>query len=273
MPAPVHDRLACREFEATFPWRFLAVTFGWSWLIWVPLTLVAVNTTTAVLLSAVGAFGPGIGAIVCLRTLQGKAAVGSYLRSFFDFRLGWKVWVLVPGLLASASLAAWLIPELFGLARLPTILPTLWILPAYFVLMVLLGGGQEELGWRGYILDHLEERLGSWWGNLVLGLAWGLWHLPLFAVSGASQAQTPLLAFLLVTVGYSWLFAWAREWSGKRSLSGLVMHGAANTVFALFPTLALHSGAAQPRYWLWAAMIFALGLVSQILRTRPPRHL
>lgn len=268
MPGPDRDRPPRAGLEAPFPWRFFAVTFCWSWLIWVPLTWVAVNSTTAVLLSAVAAFGPGIGAVVCLQTLQGKAAVGSYLRSFFDFRLGWKVWLLVPGLLASASLAAGLIPELFGLARLQTILPTVWILPAYFVLMVFLGGGQEELGWRGYILDHLEDRLGSCWGNLVLGLVWGLWHLPLFFVSGTSQANTPFLAFLLITVGYSWLFARARQWSGKRSMSGPVMHGAANTVFALFPTLAMDSGATQLRYWLWAALIFALGLVMQILRTR-----
>ena len=268
MPEPVLDRQSKLGYEASFPWRFLVVTFGWSWLIWVPLIWVEANTTTAVLLSAVAAFGPAIGAIVSLWTLQGKAVVGLYLRSFADFRLGWKVSVLVPGLLASASLVAWLIPELFGWARLPTILPSLWVLPAYFVLMVLLGGGQEELGWRGYFLGHLEERLGSWWGNLVLGLVWGLWHLPLFFVSGTSQAYTPFPAFLLVTVGYSWLFAWARLWSGKRSLSGPVMHGSANTIFALFPTLVMASGAAQLRYWLWAALIFALGLVAQNLRDR-----
>ena len=53
--------------------------------------------------------------------------------------------------------------------------------------MIFLGGGQEELGWRGYILDRLEERLGPWLGNLVLAVIWAVWHVPLIFIPGTSQ--------------------------------------------------------------------------------------
>jgi membrane protease YdiL (CAAX protease family) len=44
-------------------------------------------------------------------------------------------------------------------------LPSVWVFPLWLLMMVFLGGGQEELGWRGYILDHMEERFGTWLGT------------------------------------------------------------------------------------------------------------
>jgi len=250
-----------------FPYRFFLITLGWSWLIWIPLILVGGSSTWAIPISMAAAFGPGVGAIVSMRTLEGKGTVNRYLKSLLDFRLGWRVWVLGPVLLTIVSVAAWFVPELFGQTRLESLLPSPWVLPVYFLIMVLLGGGQEELGWRGYVLDHLEARLGTWWGNLVLGLVWGIWHIPLFFISGLSQSYTPFAAFLLLTIGYSWLFAWARERSGKKPLSGMVMHGWANAIFPLFPALVMTAGASQIRYWLWASLILALGLAVQFFRS------
>ena len=37
----------------------------------------------------------------------------------------------------------------------------------------------EEIGWRGYLLDLLAGRLGEPVAALVIGVMWGLWHLPL----------------------------------------------------------------------------------------------
>jgi len=53
------------------------------------------------------------------------------------------------------------LPELWGEPRLEMLLPSVWVFLPYVLIMIFLGGGQEELGWRGYILDSLEERLGA----------------------------------------------------------------------------------------------------------------
>ena len=42
-----------------------------------------------------------------------------------------------------------------------------------------LGGGQEEPGWRGFALDRLVARHSPIRATLLLGVVWGLWHLPL----------------------------------------------------------------------------------------------
>ena len=114
----------------------------------------------------------------------------------------------------------------------------------------------------------MEARLGAWWGNLVLGVVWALWHLPLFFIPGTSQTFIPFAGFVLLTIGYSWFFAWVRESSGKRTLAGVITHGWANAFNSLFPPLVMVTGAAQPRFWIWVNLTFVIGLMTTFIRTR-----
>lgn len=260
-----------------FPFEFFTVTFAWSWLLWLPLVLAGAGllplkrdlvATLSTPVTIVAIFGPGLGALYCLKTRHGNGAVRAYLRGVLDFRLGWKAWLVPIATLGATTWLAWILPELWGAPRVNMLLPGLWAFPPYVLLMITLGGGQEELGWRGYILDQIEERLGPWRGNLVLGVVWAIWHLPLFFIPGANQTFVPFGAFVLLMVGYSWLFAWVRQASGRRTLAGLVAHGWANAFVPLFPTLVMAEGASQPRYWIWAGLTFGVGLIVMITRSR-----
>jgi membrane protease YdiL (CAAX protease family) len=260
-----------------FPYQFFVVTFIWSWLIWLPLVLAGagilplekdLQSTLSLPLTMLGAFGPAAGAFYCLRTLQGKGAIRDYLRSLLDLRFGWQAWLIPILVLGGSTWLAWILPELWGEPRLNMLLPSVWVFPPYVLIMILLGGGQEELGWRGYILDPMEERLGPWLGNLVLGVVWAVWHLPLFIIPGTSQTFMPFAGFMLLTVGYSWFFAWVRQTSGKRTMAGLYAHGLANAFIPLFPTLVMVEGAAQPRFWIWVSLTFVIGLVTMFFRSR-----
>lgn len=263
------------ENKRGFPYRFFVVTFIWSWLIWLPLVLagagilplerdVLIMISTPV--SILAAFGPAMGAFYSLRTLNGKGAIRQYLRGVLDIKFGWKAWLIPVFVLGGSTWLAWVMPELWGAPRLKMLLPSVWIFPLYAIVMIFLGGGQEELGWRGYILDPLEEKLGPWLGNLVLGVVWAVWHLPLFFIPGTSQTFMPFIGFVLLTIGYSWFFAWVRQVSGKRTLAGLMVHGWANAFIPLFPTVTMTEQAAQPRYWIWVCLTFVIGLVTMFIR-------
>lgn len=263
-----------------FPYRFLVVTFAWSWLVWLPLVLAGrgiIPLGEDVLASVtapwivVGIFGPGVGALYSLWTLQGPGAVREYLRGLLDLRLGWWGWLTPPLVLGVTTWLAWVLPELWGAPRLPMLLPGVWTFAPYLLLMIFLGGGQEELGWRGYILDPLEERLGPWLGNLVLALTWAVWHVPLVFVPGTSQRFAPFLGFMLLLLGYSYLYAAVRQAAGKRTMSGLIAHGWGNAFVPLFPTLVMSDGAPQQRYWIWAALTLLAGVVAMIVRMRVKR--
>ena len=49
-------------------------------------------------------------------------------------------------------------------------------------MIALIGGGQEEPGWRGFALDRLQGRYSPLVATLVLGVIWGVWHLPIYGL-------------------------------------------------------------------------------------------
>ena len=58
----------------------------------------------------------------------------------------------------------------------------------------------EEAGWTGLLLPRLMVRMPWLPASLVLGVVWGLWHLPLLNVPGQRDHGLPFAAFLLFIV-------------------------------------------------------------------------
>jgi membrane protease YdiL (CAAX protease family) len=46
----------------------------------------------------------------------------------------------------------------------------------------------EELGWRGLLLTEIRS-LGWWRANLLIGVAWGVWHAPLILFGGLNYPR------------------------------------------------------------------------------------
>jgi membrane protease YdiL (CAAX protease family) len=57
----------------------------------------------------------------------------------------------------------------------------------------------EELGWRGYLQIELNQRFSLLKSSLIVGMIWGVWHLPLWFVSGFQGANLLLyIVFFMV---------------------------------------------------------------------------
>jgi membrane protease YdiL (CAAX protease family) len=187
--------------------------------------------------------------------------------SFLSLKFGWKTWITILIVFGLSTAVAWIIPECFGEARLSTLLPSYFIFPLYWLLMVFVGGGQEEIGWRGYILPFLENKFGRWLGSGILGLIWAFWHLPLWFIPDVSQTYMNFGGFIMLTLGYSFFYSWVREASGKRPLAGMIAHGTANAFVPLFPVVVLSVSAVQVRYWIWVSLTLAIGIVFLLIST------
>ena len=61
----------------------------------------------------------------------------------------------------------------------------------------------EEPGWRGFALPRLTRRFGPIVATLILGIAWALWHWPLFEMAGTAQYGTSFLSFVVLLVAWS----------------------------------------------------------------------
>lgn len=260
-----------------FPFRFFIITFIWSWTLWTPLILGSLKiipvpdkllSTLTLPITVLAAFGPLVSALFVLHKELGKGSSGKYLRSFLDLHLGRKTYIFPVVIFSGSTFIAWFFPELFGEKRLPMLLTSIWIFIPYLIIMIFLGGGQEEFGWRGYALPILENKFGIWFANIILGIIWAFWHIPLWFITGTSQTYMNFGGFILLLVGYSFILSWIRKISGNRPFSGLYTHGLANAFIPFMPTLIMQKNMPQPRFWIWVTLTFLIGILITILRDK-----
>ena len=187
---------------------FLALAILVTWPLQIPVFLGWVEGPAALAMLALAGFGPTIAASVLTR--------GRVWR-----RLGARprAWLVVVGLFAPTLLVAVaaLVDAALGGAG-PQLGAPYW--PA--VLLPPLG---EELGWRGYLQEHVSDRRGR--GPLVaalaVGAAWAVWHLP--TAIGAFD-RYPLFALSLIAI--SLLAAWMHERGGRRLWTAIALHAGVN---------------------------------------------
>jgi membrane protease YdiL (CAAX protease family) len=83
----------------------------------------------------------------------------------------------------------------------------------------------EELGWRGYLQNELNKRFTLLGASLIVGVIWGLWHLPLWFVSGYQGVDLLLymVAFFVGLVAFSVIigFVYGR---GRNLLYAILLH-------------------------------------------------
>lgn len=125
----------------------------------------------------------------------------------------------------------------------------------------------EEVGWRGYFLVRLMERIGPWRGLLLHGLLWGLWYAPplVFATQGLTRAPLRSTTFVLTCALLGALLGWLRL--ASRSVVPATVANAVLTLSAGLPLLlqgtevGLRGAAYAPPGWLpMAGVLAALAL-------------
>jgi hypothetical protein len=85
-------------------------------------------------------------------------------------------------------------------------------------------GPVEEFGWRGVAQPLLQRRLAPVWAGLVLGVTWGLWHLPAFFLAGTPQSNWTFLPFFGGAVAISLIITPLFNRSGGSLLLPMLAH-------------------------------------------------
>ncbi|MEQ8860751.1 MAG: CPBP family intramembrane glutamic endopeptidase [Pseudomonadales bacterium] len=89
-------------------------------------------------------------------------------------------------------------------------------------------GPMEEFGWRGVALPLLQRWLAPFAAGLVLGMIWGLWHLPAFLLSGTPQSSWEFMPFFVGSVCLSVILTPLFNASCGSILVAVVYHFQAN---------------------------------------------
>jgi len=81
--------------------------------------------------------------------------------------------------------------------------------PAYLFLLyiplMIIGGGLEELGWRGFLQPALEAHLSLPLATFFTGIIWAVWHLPLWFITGSSQSNVNFFGFTAYCIWSSFM--------------------------------------------------------------------
>ena len=134
-----------------------------------------------------------VAALAMTALTLGKAGVVALLRRYFVWRVGVRWWALAllffPAVMGVAIAAHAAITgsavdfsnvfahKIFGASA--NLLP--FVVPFFFVDAISNG---EEIGWRGYVLPRVQARQSALVASLVVGVIWGLWHVPKFLAAG-----------------------------------------------------------------------------------------
>lgn len=243
----VRSRISDRPVVA-----FVLLTFALSWTAWSVLALsggeLFVDTLPTVAWLA-GGFGPPVAALVVVASTDGVGGVRVLLGQLTRWRRPWVQWALAL-LLPGAVVAFVFGVDVFLRDIHPTTpdLATVGLLMVILVQNVLLTGGQEEIGWRGFALPRLQRRWSALGSSFVLGVVWILWHAPLFVIPGTGQEEFPLVPYLLVGLALAIIFTWMYNASRGSLLLVVLLHGTVNAWLASIVVLGDEVG--QVRGWL-----------------------
>lgn len=215
---------------------FLLVSFGWSWLTWWlgPLVVDATDAGILMLLVIIGGFGPAIGAVVVTAATEGRSGVGALLGRFRPRGHGGIRPLLLSLVIVGVILATIPVALATGMRLDPAgVAAGLASLPVMIVLVALAGGGNEELGWRGFMLPRLQSALSPLASSIVLGLVWAVWHAPLWSLAGSSQSRLSFPVYVVLVIGISIVLTHVTNTSRGGLIGAVAAHTAVNVTAGL----------------------------------------
>ncbi|MFP4232497.1 MAG: CPBP family intramembrane glutamic endopeptidase, partial [Spirochaetaceae bacterium] len=216
--------------------RFFLITLAATWLVWIGLYRLGILGEEAARI--IGTWMPTTVAVILSLVERGRSGARALLGRLLRWRVhaGWYLFaltVVVPVVVAAVALH-----RMLGGTAISENGPAQWylIFPAFTIIFFssVLG---EEVGWRGYALPRLQGRLGPLRARLVVGVVWGVWHLPLWWMDGNFHEQIPFGLFVLQDVALAVVLTWLFNRTGGSVLLVALLHAASNLAVGLAPLL------------------------------------
>ena len=147
------------------------------------------------------------------------------------------LWILIAAtLMPLALVVAWGVQSWAG-ENLPSMELSASTLGA-FVLLFVVGGIGEELGWQGFVYPLMQSRWNALTSSVMLGSLWAVWHLVPFLQAGRGgewivwQSLT-MIPLRIITV-------WLYENAGRSVGVAILFHAMCNVAQFSFPSNGSH---------------------------------
>ncbi|WDV47767.1 CPBP family intramembrane metalloprotease [Clostridiaceae bacterium M8S5] len=213
--------------------KYLICTFGITWGLWgtvilgISLGAWEYGHPLAMTCYVMGIFSPGISAIIVSKKQCTSQEFKAFMKNIINVRMPikWYIWTI-------------------GLPIVMTALPVLWggatiEKPFYvgFVLIMpmIIGGGLEEIGWRGFLQSKIEARFSVFTSTLIVAGIWAIWHIPLWFIYWTNQAEWNFLMFCVFVTSFSFLLSSVYH-KTKSIFLCILCHATINAFLEIYPT-------------------------------------
>lgn len=262
----MNENLTTTRPALATPWVFFLATYLWSGVfgglaILMDLSMESAAGLVLVLLAALGPMVMGITFSYLTRDKEGRRDYWKRIINFKRISARWYliIFLFVPILNGLAALLDMLIGGTGG--TWGDVVLNAFTNPASLVLSILfatLFPFIEELGWRGYLLDRLQEKYSALASSLVLGVLWSVWHLPTFFIRDSYQASlgigTPAFWwFFAGIIPLNFAFTWIYNNTYRSTLAVILFHAMVNFTGELF-TLSERADTLSILLWFVAAI-------------------
>ncbi|MGM0432986.1 MAG: CPBP family intramembrane glutamic endopeptidase [Spirochaetota bacterium] len=214
-----------------------SASFIFSWVVWGTLILtletgfIDPGTPGFMVLFVLGGLGPTIMPLVLIWRLLPRDEAGPLVkRRLFGFRIPGSYYLLAVGLTAGFFAVHYAASYLLagGYVRYGETAP--WYQLFLLFPVMIIGGGLEEIGWRGIGVPELFERLNPFRGTLIIGAVWMAWHIPLFFIQGTSQYGSDFISFAAMGFSFSLILAPLMYFSGS-AVPCIISHALFNAFY------------------------------------------
>ena len=217
--------------------RFFIFTFALSWTCFIGVAFlpqVSSNgsdffKTTILLL---GTFAPSIIALLLTyKTGEWKALLDRIGK--WNVNVKWYLFAIF--YMVVVKLLAALVYRLIA-GRWPEFGSEAWYVMIIAILFSTLVQSGEEVGWRGFALPRLTERIGLPLASLLLGVIWAIWHLPLFFVGGVDKFGQSFPLFMVQVIALSVALSFLYWKTNGSLLLTMLMHASVNNTKDIVPS-------------------------------------
>jgi uncharacterized protein len=244
---------------------FFVLTYVVTWTLWAPLVVFRDQIPGALVfvLIVLGSNVPSVLGVLFVALLRGRSGVRILLGRLLRARIGLRWYLAAVALAVPALCAVWISTLLGGPS--PVVVTTISAVVVSFLFSIFPGSAVgEELGWRGFALPRLQARHSALAASLIVGAAWGIYHLPLFLLGSPTRPLALFLPFAIGCVIMSIFYTWMYNGTGGSLLIVVLLHATTN-----LPLTAVYAPLGErvvPVFWLLDA-ILAITAAVLIART------
>jgi membrane protease YdiL (CAAX protease family) len=167
-------------------------------------------------------------AIITARILYGRSSIKEIFSGFVKkFGLKWLVILIVLQFIIYA--VGFLIYYLFEKVPGSISLSILVTIPTVFATCFLMNIW-EEIGWRGFLLEKIITRYSLFLSSLVVGILWGLWHIPYFLKNAGQNSLQFIAVAIFWIICSSFIYTYIYVRTNRSILAVGIFHAFSNTL-------------------------------------------